>query len=511
MTFHSILFQKTEDSIEKETSEAPDFFVDLNLNQVIDAIVVGRQEYNLKPFFYLPLSDIDAILYRQEILQDLENELLYACIQAFAQNMRTMREYLIQAGKLYYHYQKKRWFLDAVEMYCDAVVRLAHDISLIALQSQGFLAFRGYVTDYVNSIRFTSVLMKTKKLKTDLSTVHYCIRIKDNHVKVSTYEAEIDYSADVEETFAKFKQEIAKDYRVKFSALLDMDHVEAQILDMVVNLYPDIFFDLDDYCEKNAHYLDGTLATFDREIQFYIAYVEYVTDLKRRGLKFCYPHISTTSKEVFDYEGFDVALAYKLATENSPIVCNDFFLKGNERIIVVTGPNQGGKTTFARTFGQLHYLASIGCLVPGREAQLFLFDRLFTHFEKEESIKDLRGKLQDDLVRIDDILTQATSNSIILMNEIFTSTTVQDAVFLGQKVLGKILQLDVLGIFVTFLDELASFSEKTVSMVSTVVPENLAPRTYTIVRRPADGLAYALAVAEKYRLTYESVKERLQS
>jgi DNA mismatch repair protein MutS len=115
MTFHSILFEKTEDRIEDETIEAPAFFVDLNLDQIIDAITAGKPDYNLKPFFYASLRDVDAVEYRHEIFRDLENETLFERIGSFAKKMRLMREQLAQADKLYYKYQKESWFLDAVE------------------------------------------------------------------------------------------------------------------------------------------------------------------------------------------------------------------------------------------------------------------------------------------------------------------------------------------------------------------------------------------------------------
>jgi DNA mismatch repair protein MutS len=508
--FQSILFAKPEDRVNQETAHTPSFFRDLNLDQIVEGITVGKAGYDLKPFFCTPLGDIDAIAYRHEVFQDLEAAGLLKSVRSFGAKMGTMREHLTTVGKLYYQYQKRRCFLDALETYCEAIRSFAQELSPISLRSRGFTGFRSYLRTYVESEPFRLLALNVQKLNTDLSSIIYTVNVRLGGFTVRRYEDQADYSTEVQETFEKFKQGAVKDYRVDFENRLPMNHIEAKILEFVVRLYPDIFNSLDEFCDRNADYVDKTIERFDREIQFYLAYLEYCESIERTGLKFCYPDISTRSKEVYNHEGFDLALAHHLAINNARTVCNDFYLKDPERIFVVTGPNQGGKTTFARAFGQLHYFASIGCLVPGTEARVFLFDKILTHFEKQENMANLRGKLQDDVVRIHEILKQTTPNSLILMNEIFTSTTLRDALFLSKKVIEKIIQQDAVCVWVTFVDELASFSQQVVSLVSMVDPQDPTIRTFKVLRRPAAGLSYALSLAEKHGLTFEQLKARIE-
>jgi DNA mismatch repair protein MutS len=507
MTFATILSSENNPTGPVETPEAPTCFGDLNLDQIVAAVTAGKQEYNLAPFYYTPLRDAAEIGYRQEVMRDLENQAVMKAVQNFAKGMRMVRRYLALGEQFSFHYHKEGWLLEAALVYMETVSNLAQALGQAPCASRGLAALRTFLSGYCAGAAFQALEESARRVKAGLAGVRYCVILKGSKVQVRRAAGETDYGIEVEKTFAKFQQGAVKNYRINLSGSSGMNHIAAQILDLAAKLYPDAFADLDQFCAHRAGFVEPALLRFDREIQFYVAYLEYIERF-RPALKFAYPGLSSSHKEISVKDGFDLALAGKRQPED--VVTNDFFLSGLERILVVSGPNQGGKTTFARMFGQLHYLASLGCPVPARQAELVLFDQIFTHFEKEEDIRSLSGKLQDDLLRVQDILQLVSPDSILIMNEIFNSTTLQDAVFLSQKIMAQIDRLDLVGVWVTFVDELAAYSEMTVSLVSTVVPDNPAERTYKIIRQPSDGLAYALSIAEKHRLTYVQIKERMQ-
>ncbi|WP_438277067.1 MutS-related protein [Nitrobacter sp.] len=508
--FGSILFPPGLEA-RLDCANEPDCFIDLNLDQVIAAVVNKRDEETLRPIFYSPFRSEDIVRYRQAVFSDLERSDLFALFPVFCEIMRSVRANLGYAEQISCRSHQHTVFLHAVGLYCHGVTSLLRDLQSVAPQSPGLRNLLGYLTAYSDSAAFRQLVSETAELHELLSNLNYGMLFRGDQVTVRRYASEPDYTVTVLERFAKFREtKTEPPASRKNTDGFSLNHVEQAILEFVSRLFPVEFHNLDEFVGRHGGFIDETIARFDREIGFYVAYLEFIDPLKRTGLPFCHPEVSVSSKETLVESSFDLALAAKLVQETGTVVRNDFHLTGQERLLVVSGPNQGGKTTFARMFGQLHFLASLGCPIPGKAAHLFLPDRIFTHFEREEDIANLRGKLEDELVRLHASCEAMTSNSVIVLNEIFNSTSLDDQVFLSTRIIEKILAADVISICVTFIDALSTLSDKTVSMVSTVDREDLVHRTFEVIRKPADGLAYALSLAQKHGITYDQLRRRVR-
>lgn len=507
----SILFRDPVPAEDRERAEPPECFRDLCLDQIIAAVTQGRDEYDLAPFFHVLLGDVASVRYRQEVFQDLEDPSIRRAVETFAGRMRTLRSAAEQEEKLHHPLQKRRWHLDAASLYCEAIDSLAADLEGVPLGSRGLAALREHLTSYRRSARLGALRADTLKLKASLDEIQYCVRLHERLVEVTRYAGQLDYAAQVTQTFEKFMQADAKAYAFRADPWPGMNHIEAAILEGVAQLHPAVFAALAQYCDAYRDYVDPTLRAFDREVQVYLAFLAQRQGLESAGLPFCYPAVSADSKAAHAREVFDLALALRLVEQHREVVTNDFALHDPERVLVVSGANQGGKTTFARALGQLHYLAALGCPVPGREVALPLCDRIFTHFERGEQMRSLTGRLEESLLSMRSILEQASSRSLLIMNESFGATTLQDALFLSKQILQQVLQRGLLCVCVTFLDELALLGPCMASFVATVDPEDPARRTFKVIRQPPTGVAYALAIARKYGLTRERVRQRIAS
>ena len=502
--FKSIIFKKTYASTE---AEMPLFFTDLGLDFVVRQVSETRPEYAVKSFYYTPCQTTEEVQFRQAIFNDLYNDEFFQQLRSFSDTLKKLRLYLEQIEKKPYQYEKERLFVEAANSYCQLVRALDKNLSKATPASEGLQVFHHFLKEYLKSTAFQKFEKEGTAVLQQIAGIRYRLLIYDLEVTVLPEVKNDHFTEKVMDTFARLHPEAGKDYRKSFpSDSGGINHVENSIQEILALHFPERFQHLSLFYEAYQGFVDHTILDFNAELQFYLAYLQFIEPIQAAGLPFCFPEISSESKEIYSKQSFDIALASQIKEKT---VCNDFHLTGKERIFVVTGPNQGGKTTFARSFGQLHYLGALGCPIPGSEARLYLPDRFFTHFEQQEDVQTLRGKLEDDLFRIQQILEKAGPDSLVILNEIFSSTTLEDAIWLGKRLMETLIKKDLLATCVTFMDELAAM-DKTVSMMSTVAEKDTTKRTFKIIRKPADGLAYAMTIAQKYNLTYQQISKRMK-
>jgi len=487
----------------------PACFADLNLDQIVAAATAGRERYALAPIFDAPLRDASAVAYRQAVFRDFEAPELKAAIEAFAAAMQRSRAAIERAGKQRHPPERQRWMLDALLDYCRGVAALVADLDRLRPRSEALAALSGYGRDYIASAAFTAMRDRAEALAARLAALRYTVLIQGLDVRVAPFAGEADYGGAIAQDFARFVQGDGEQFPFDHAQGDSLNMIEERILDHVARAFPEVFAELAAVVEAyGGGFVDSVIERIDREAQFYLGWRALIDPIAEAGHGFCYPEV-TTEKAVFAEDAFDLALTHALGKRGEALVHNDMRLGEGERIVIISGPNQGGKTTFARMFGQLHYLAALGLPVPGRKARLHLFDAIFTHFERREVSATADGKLQDELVRLHAILEAATGDSIVILNELFASTTFRDASLLSRRVAAQLVERGVLGVWVSFLDGLSEADPALVSMVSEVDPDDPAYRTFKVERRAADGLAYARAIAAKYRLTREQIDERL--
>lgn len=491
-------------------AQRDDTLHDLALDQVFDRL--AGQAPRAAAAFTTPLGSEAEIEYRQAVFRGLEDPGLRAAVQAFLEAMAGCDRRDAAAADAHYRYEPELWHLRAVAGYVEAIeafdTALTDALPGAAADSEGWDRLARHLADVGASAGFAALRDEVRTLERLLAALRFNVLIRGPKVSIAPTDDEPDLGAAVTEVFSRFRHADAEDHRTAFAEPA-MDHVQGWILERVAQVHPRVFDRLIRFVEHTRQYREPVLQRFSDEVRFYLAYLDHVAPMRAAGLPLCYPRVRASGKELDVRQAWDLALASRLVEHDQPVVANDLRLGGPERILVISGPNQGGKTTTARLFGQLHHLAAIGCPIPGSRARLFLCDRVFTVFEREENLDTPEGRLGAEVRRLHEVFEQATDRTVIVINEAFASTALHDARILTRDVLQRISRLDALAACVTFIDELSRLNEKTVSMVSEVDPADPTVRTFRVRRQVADGRAFAQALAAKHELTFSQIVDRL--
>lgn len=512
--FASILFPP--DVAGDPLAEAePDYFPDLNLDQLVVQMCRDRSLERLQPLFWTRLRSVEAVRYRQAAIAEMEEPEVAALIARFVDRFGRATQQLGLRRQVRYVWQQRRCLLDAADEYCQAVAGLSSDLEGVRPRSEGLRELRDFVTGYADAEGFGRLQTDVSETRRQLDSVTYLLHIRGNRAHVLVPHDEADLGEEVADLFLRFHDMDLDTKPVVYRRPGGFSHIDAAILDHVADLFPGPFATLSRFDSEHADFLHPIVGRLARELEFVLACLDFKARMDQAGLPMCYPEVDAEPDSVI--EGcYDAALASSTAVEvkgpeggRKAVIRNGFDLRGRERLIVVTGPNQGGKTTFARMFGQVHHLAALGIPVPGDHAHLGLVDGIHVLFERQEDAGSDRGKLLDDLVRMRDILGAATRDSVVVLNEMFSSTSTEDALDLARRVLDPLLERGCRGLCVTFLDELASHDPAIVSMVADVDPEDPSHRLFTVTRRPADGRAYTDSLVAKYQLSPTDIKRRV--
>lgn len=484
---------------------------DLALDVLFDAVAARFPDTGLPEALRLPCADQRTLRWRQEVFADLAEDAVAALLRAFFEAMAVVQRHRSLAGRLRSREQRHGWALTAVLEYAGAVESLHDGLQRAGAGSQALRSLATYLTDYTGSAEFGRLAGRARELRAALAKVEFAVLVRGPRVTVGDYDGEPDYGAVVTAVFDRLRDGAGEPVSARLSpAGAEMDHVEAQIVGLVARLHPELFADLEQFCLRHEDFVDRTLAQVAADLVFFLAVDHFYGPLRAAGLGACLPRLLPAEDRRLHAEGlYDAALAHRLVGEGEPVVSSDLDVNPGERIVVVTGPNQGGKTTFARSIGQLHHLAMLGCPVPAAAAELCPVDRVLTHFEVASDPQDPAGGLLDDLQRMRVVLTVASSASLLVLNEVFSSTSLLDATALSEAVLRRLAALGALAVWVTFIPELADVVTGTVSMASDVDPDDVTRRTFRMTRRPPNERAYAEALAARYELGYDQVRARL--
>ena len=205
--------------------------------------------------------------------------------------------------------------------------------------------------------------------------------------------------------------------------------------------------------ESTDHIL-GYLGQLRAELGFYLGCLNLYEALGSKGEPVCMPDPIAAGTATLEAHGlYDTCLSLAMGVERA--VGSDVTAAGKQ-LIVITGANRGGKSTFLRSVGLAQLMMQAGLFVSAERFRADVRRAVFTHFRREEDATLQSGKLDEELARMSAIIDEVRPDSLVLLNESFASTNEREGSEIGRQVVRALLETGVKVGYVTHMYDLAN-------------------------------------------------------
>ena len=189
------------------------------------------------------------------------------------------------------------------------------------------------------------------------------------------------------------------------------------------------------------------------ELGFYIGCMNLRDQLFQKQAYFCFPSVFSVGQARFAAQGlYDICL--QLSSDNR-VIGNDVDAN-NKSLLMITGANRGGKSTFLRSIGVAQLMMQCGMFVPADSFEGSICSGIFTHFKREEDSTMKSGKLDEELIRMSNIVDGITPYGMVLLNESFASTNEREGSQIAKQIVQALLETSIRVVYVTHMFDLAS-------------------------------------------------------
>ena len=243
------------------------------------------------------------------------------------------------------------------------------------------------------------------------------------------------------------------------------------------------------------------------EFLYYVRWAEYIKRHVDGGYVFCKAELSNEKR--MQARGFYNLKLADFVGKKDDIVTNDLDFDEDKALYILTGANRGGKTTITQAVGLLYVLAQGGIFVPAEQFGFVPVDNIFTHYPADEDKTLDYGRLGEECKRFRELFAQCSADSLLLLNETFSTTSFEEGFFIAKDAVRAILKKGTRCIYNTHMHKLASDiddlnSEGAASKAASLVAlSDGGKRSFKVKVAPPQGMSYARDIAEKYGVTYE--------